>query len=389
MQYLKRTAVAPRLATMVFALLLLAAPAFSQVPFPADSTVQAMLQQLVNSHGIRGIVVGLLDEAGTRRVFVHGNSGPNALSLDGESVFEIGSMTKVFTGILLADMVQRGEVELADPVADLLPPHVRVPSRNGKVITLLDLTTHFSGLPFMPTNLAPSERGPFADYTVSHLYEFMSRYELPRDPGDTFEYSNVAIGLLGHALSRRAGTTYEALVSDRILRRLGMTYTSVTFTPWMEGHLVQGHNRAGKPVANWDFPALPGMGALRSTMNDMLTFAAANLSPKDTDLTLSMRASHRGLRQIGEGVEYPGIPSAFKQARVGFNWFISRPGERRIAWTVGLTAGCSTFLGLDLEARRAVVVLTNTGLNNVDYVGFHLLDPTVPLSAARRAEVVR
>ena len=93
----------------------------------------------------------------------------------------------------------------------------------------------------------------------------MSRYELPRDPGDTFEYSNVAIGLLGHALSRRAGTTYEALVSDRILRRLGMTHTAVTFTPWMEGHLVQGHNRAGKPVANWDFPALPGMGALRSS----------------------------------------------------------------------------------------------------------------------------
>ena len=172
MQYLKRTAVAPRLATMVFALLLLAPRAFSQVPFPADSTVQAMLQQLVNNHGIRGIVVGLLDEAGTRRVFVHGNSGPNALSLDGESVFEIGSMTKVFTGILLADMVQRGEVELADPVADLLPPHVRVPSRNGKVITLLNLTTHFSGLPFMPTNLAPSDRGPFADYSVSHLYEF-------------------------------------------------------------------------------------------------------------------------------------------------------------------------------------------------------------------------
>ena len=134
-----------------------------------------MLQELVKNHGISGIVVGLVDEAGTRRVFAYGNPGPNALPLAGDSVFEIGSMTKVFTGVLLADMVQRGEVELATPVADLLPPHVRVPSRNGKVITLLDLTTHFSGLPFMPTNLAPADRGPFADYTVGHLYEFLSR----------------------------------------------------------------------------------------------------------------------------------------------------------------------------------------------------------------------
>ena len=136
---------------------LLAPPAFSQVPFPADSTVQAMLQQLVNNHGIRGIVVGLLDEAGTRRVFAHGNSGPNALSLDGESVFEIGSMTKVFTGILLADMVRRGEVELADPGRGSAAARRSCSARNGKMITLLDLTTHFSGLPFMPTNLAPVE----------------------------------------------------------------------------------------------------------------------------------------------------------------------------------------------------------------------------------------
>ena len=134
-----------------------AAPASAQVPFPPDSTVQVLLQQLVNSHGVKGIVVGLLDENGTRRVIAHGDSGPGALPLDGESVFEIGSMTKVFTGILLADMVRRGEVELTDPVADLLPRDVRVPERNGKPITLLDLTTHSSGLPMNPTNRARVE----------------------------------------------------------------------------------------------------------------------------------------------------------------------------------------------------------------------------------------
>lgn len=379
-----------RLAATVSALLLVTTSASRQVPLPSDSAVQAMLQQLVNNHRIRGIVVGLLDKTGDRRVFAHGHPGANALPLDGDSVFEIGSMTKVFTGILLADMVRHDELELADSVADLLPLNVRVPARNSKTITLLDLTTHFAGLPLMPTNLAPANpANPFADYTVKQLYECISLYELQRDPGDRFEYSNLGVALLGHVLALRAGTTYTALVSNRILRPLGMTHTAVTLTPWMKDHLVRGHDLAGNPVGNWDMPTLPGMGGLRSTTNDLLAFAAANLSRAESGLILAMRNSQRGLRQVSEGVEYPGIPSAFRQARVGFNWFSSRPAQRRITWTVGLTAGYSTFLGLDIEARRAVVVLTNTGGHNIDYAGFHLLDPAVPLSPARPAGVVR
>jgi D-alanyl-D-alanine-carboxypeptidase/D-alanyl-D-alanine-endopeptidase len=386
----RRTAVTPPFSAIVCALALVTAPASAQAPFPPDSKVQVLLQQLVNSHGVRGIVVGLLDENGTRRVISHGDPGPGARPLDGESVFEIGSMTKVFTGILLADMVRRGQVELTDPVADLLPRDVRVPERNGKPITLLDLTTHFSGLPMNPTNRAPVEmhENPYAGYTVSRMYEFLSTYELPRDPGDAIEYSNIGVALLGHALSLRAGTTYERLVSDRILQPLGMTHTAVTFTPWMRDHLVRGHDRAGGPAANWDLSALAGMGGLSSTANDMLTFAAANLSSADTGLTLAMRLAHRGLRQA-KGFAYPGIPIAFNEGRIGFNWFNSRPGERRITWTVGLTGGYSSLLGLDIEARRAVVVLTNTGLNNVDYLAFHLLDPTVPLPQARQPEAAR
>jgi manganese oxidase len=292
-----------------------APPASGQAGFPPDSTIQVHLHELVNSHGVTGIVVGLLAEDGTRRVIAHGDPGPRALPLDGNSMFEIGSMTKVFTGILLADMVRRGVVELADPVTELLPPHVSVPARSGKPITLLDLTTHFSGLPMMPTNLAPANpENPFADYTVSQLYESVSTHELQRDPGDVFEYSNLGVALLGHALSLRAGSTYEELVSQRILQPLGMTHTAVTSTPWMEDHLVHGHDRVGNPVSRWDFPTTAGMGGLRSTARDMLTFAAANLaaadpSSVDTGLALAMRDSHRGLRQVGAGVTYPGIPT--------------------------------------------------------------------------------
>jgi CubicO group peptidase (beta-lactamase class C family) len=122
-QCFKREGMTLGLATMVFALLLFTTPASAQRAFPSDATIQLMLQELVDRPGITGIVVGLLDERGTRRVIAYGNPGAGALPIDGESVFEIGSMTKVFTGILLADMVQRGEVELADPIEDLLPPY--------------------------------------------------------------------------------------------------------------------------------------------------------------------------------------------------------------------------------------------------------------------------
>jgi serine-type D-Ala-D-Ala carboxypeptidase/endopeptidase len=381
---------AMRLSKVICALVLAATPASAQVLFSPDSTVEALLQQLVHGDGVKGVVVGLLDETGTHRVIARGDPGPGALPLDGGSVFEIGSMTKVFTGILLADMVRRGEVELADALEDLLPPDVRVPERDGKPITLLDLTTHFSGLPAMPTNLAPANpRNPFGDYDVNRMYEFISSYELPRDPGDAFEYSNIGMALLGHALALRAGaSSYEALVSDRILRPLGMTHTAIELTPLMTHHLARGHDRAGDPVENWDMIATAGMGGLRSTMDDMLAFAAANLSATDPSsegdrLRLAMRTSHQGLRQTGEGFDHPGIATAFNEGRIGFNWFISRPGERRITWTMGLSGGYSTFLALDLEARRAVVILTNTGLNPVDSLGFHLLDPTVPLPEAR------
>jgi serine-type D-Ala-D-Ala carboxypeptidase/endopeptidase len=385
-----------RLARIACVLALVAPPASAQVPLPANSEVEVLIQHLVDSHGVSGIVVGLLGEDGTRRVIAHGDPGAGARPLDADSVFEIGSMTKVFTGILLADQVRRGEVELADALADLMPTHVSVPARSGKPITLLDLTTHFSGLPMMPTNLAPADpANPFAEYTTTRMYEFISNYELPRDPGDAFEYSNIGMALLGQVLALRAGApTYEALVTERILRPLGMTRTAVVFTPWMKDRLVRGHNRAGDPVVNWDMIETAGMGGLRSTMNDMLTFAAANLSAADrsseaTGLAAAIRASHRGLRQTGEDFAHPGIPTAFRQGRVAFNWFISRPGARRITWTVGLTGGYSSFVGLDFEAGRAVVVLTNTGLNNVDYLGFHLLDPTVPAPTTRGSAAVR
>src|SRR6266566_3001093 len=199
---------------------------------------------------------------------------------------------KVFTASALADMVARGEVKLDDPVANYLPRAVRMPVR-VRPITLLDLATQSSGLPRLPDNFAPRDSSnPYADYSVQQLYEFLSRYQLPRDPGASYEYSNLGVGLLGHALALRAGMSYEQLVTRRILTHLGMRETAITLTPAMRARLAPGHDVGGNVVPNWDLPTLAGAGALRSTARDMLTFLAANLDTSATPMARGLRQTH-------------------------------------------------------------------------------------------------
>src|SRR5262245_27426459 len=182
-----------------------------------------------------GIVAGII-EPGGRRVVAHGhlaNGDPHAL--DGDTIFEIGSVSKVFTSLLLADMVNRKEVSLDDPAAQYLPEHVKMPERSGKSVSLLDLSTHSSGLPRLPSNLKLKDpANPYAGYSVDDLYQFLSGYTLPRDPGFEFEYSNLGAGLLGHLLAYRAGTDYESLIRSRITQPLSMPDTGITLSSSMK-----------------------------------------------------------------------------------------------------------------------------------------------------------
>ena len=192
------------------------------------------------------------------------------MPLSDSTVFEIGSVTKVFTAVVLADMVAKHEVQLDDPVANYLPPSVRMPSRDGRAITLLDLATHTSGLPRNPTNLAAADSGgPYARYDVGNLYAFLSSYGLTRVPGTQFEYSNVGFGLLGHALARHADTSYDALVRARLLDPLGMRDTRIALDAEGEARFAIGHAVGGKVVGPWELPALAGAGAYRSTVADL------------------------------------------------------------------------------------------------------------------------
>lgn len=324
--------------------------------FVADGTIRELLQERIDLGQNAAIVVGLLEPDGSTRVISVGESA--------DSVFEIGSVTKVFTSVLLADMVERGELSLNDPLSELLPAEqVQVPSRNGKEITLLDVVTHYSGLPRMPTNFAPADPlNPYADYTVDQMYTFVSGYELQRDPGAMAEYSNLAMGLLGHALALRSEMSYEELLTERVLGPLEMTDSAIILNSELQARLAQGHNGFGEPTPNWELPTLAGAGAIRSTAKDMLRFAAANLSDVDTPIHRALRATQKPQRTFREDTD------------IAMNWIVMEPDTVQVTWHNGGTGGYRSFLGLDLAGHRAAVVLTNTSIS-VDDIGFHLLDP--------------
>lgn len=336
--------------------------------FPSDSAVLAIIRQRVEEKRSAGIVVGLLEPDGHRRVVAYGDPGPGQPALDGNSVFEIGSISKVFTATVLAELVQEGKVSLDDPVQKYLPSSVRVPSRNGKQITLGNLTEQNSGLPRMPSNFHPADpANPYADYDAAKMYEFLNGYQLTRDPGAEFEYSNLGVGLLGHALSLATGKPYEELERTRVWRPLGMEHTAITMTAWMKSHLALGHDAEGKVVPNWELGVLAGAGAIRSTTNDMLKFADANLHPERGPLGRAMTFAHQERAKAGA-------------MGIGLNWFSLHAGADTIVWHNGGTGGYRTFIGLLPSRTMAVVILTNSSGAGADDIGMHLLSPSLPLA---------
>ena len=310
---------------------------------PPNEDIRALLAERMRHNGV-GIVVGVVEPAG-QRVVAHGRSGASdGRPLDGDTVFLIGSVTKAFTGLLLADMVQRGEVRLDDPAAKYLPPGVKMPQRD-RPITLQDLATHVSGLPSMPTNFDLNARpDPYSAYTTEQMYAFLSGYTLERAPGEKWAYSNLGISVLGQLLARRADKSYEALLKERVLTPLGMHDTSIGLTPGQARRLAPGHDRYLQPVRTWEMVALQASGSLRSTVNDMLTFLAAYFD-EDSPLKTAM-AQQWHLRS----------PTRTSQS---LGWGITQVGDVEAVGHRGGKEGYRSAAVFDPKTKRGVVVLAN------------------------------
>ena len=360
-----------QLAAGVLALTLAAStPAAAQRHFPPDEAIREIARQAGTISGKVGIVIGVLEADGTRRVITVGDA-----PYDGRTLFEIGSITKVFTGILLAEMAERGEVRLEQPVAELLPAvmswcHPATAGRSGS----------WTCPPIRPACRAcPTTSAPatLAIPTWTTRSRSSMTFCAGTNCGGTLawqpEYSNVGVGLLGHALARRAGTSYEALVTARILAPLGMTSTRITLSPCGCRETCAGSQRA-RPgrcrTGIWRRP-LPGAGALRSNVDDMLTFLAANLTPPESStLGRAIRRAQTAHFTGGDG------------RKGGLGWGLSLlKQERDILTHAGGTGGYLTFVALDPERRLGVVVLSNQ-VPDVSRIGLHLLDSRIPVSLA-------
>lgn len=313
--------------------------------------IQSLLQEYVDDNSGVGAAVGYIDH-GKIQFFTYGKQSIRENKLvSKETIFEIGSITKTFTVLALIDMVEKGMVGLDDPVEKYLPS-MKIPEAGGKKITLRHLAMHISGIPRLPDNFNPKNpNNPYEDYSVQDVYNFLNQYTLTKVPGESWEYSNIGVGLLGHILCLRSGKSYEALITE-LIKKINMPNTRITILREMEKNFANGYHFQNE-VSHWDcLESFAGAGALRSNIQDMARFLAFNMG-----------------RNHGSRFEI--MPNL----AMDLGWLISRSNSSEIIWHNGRTGGFSSYIGFDPKTQRGVVILSNSTDEWPDELGMVLLDP--------------
>jgi len=347
----------------------LCACAFGAAGSDLDDIVRA---RLAASDSPACIAVGLVGDT-IEEAFACASGAAPVPSRD--TIFEIGSITKGFTGLLLADMVRKGEVALDDRASKYSRAGAKLPAFDSREITLRDLVTQTSSLPRLPPGFAPSNaRNPYAGFDADALYAALARTTLTRPIGQKPEYSNLGFMWLSEMLARRAGKPYEALLKERVLDPLGMADTGITLSESQRARAATPHAAGYQPTPLWDVPGdLGGVGALRSCLADMLKLAAALAGRRDTPLKETIALALEPMRPA----EMPGNAT-------GYAWVtLERPGVR-VYWHNGGTGGSHAMIAVNPRTRTAAVVLVDS-TDSFDDLAFHLVEPSLPLKRPHAA----
>jgi CubicO group peptidase (beta-lactamase class C family) len=338
---------------------------------PTDAEVDAILRKRVDDeHQSIGMVVGVIDKHG-RRIRTYGRSDTSdPRPLNGNTVFEIGSISKVFTSLLLVIAVSDGHLKLDDPASKYAPPDLVIPHGDGREISLADLSTHTSGLPNDDDAFWGSDPDrPTAHYDVSRLFHFVSGASLSSTPGAAYAYSNVGGALLGQLLAIEGGKPYEELLKEKVTGPLGMPNTGVI--PNRGAQVAVGHNAKLEPLPPFNAQAYNPAGGLRSTADDVLTFLGGELGYIKNPLSPSLRAQWDTVRR----------QAVNPRIKVALGWHVTLRPNGEIIWHNGGTNGVRSFAGFNPKTGVGVVVLSNTYGTKLgpDDIGLHVLDPAAPL----------
>ncbi len=333
-----------------------------------QAKITALASAYVGSRPQVALVVAVTQQ-GRRYVVGLGNVGAQASGPpDGRTLFEIGSITKLFTAATLAALVEQGVVKLDDPISRYLPATVVSPRKNNREITLVDLATQTSGLPRLPANLMAKADplNPYVNYHAADLYRALATTQLQSQPGTTYLYSNFGFSLLGHLLALKTGKPYETLVDETVCAPLGMASTSFALSPAEKSRLAPGHDMKGKVLPNWDHDVMAPGGGLKSDADDLLKFVEVNMQEQGFGLARALALSRQThFRRSGSDV--------------GLGWQIRCSVERQtVLWHNGGTGGYISFLGFDPAAKIGVVILSSygdamAGDHSVDQIGFEIL----------------
>lgn len=346
-------------------------PKTNPEPKTLDSKIQDRVQKFREKQKKGALVVAMIHPMGNAfhsSGTITGKEGSPAPTAT--TPFEIGSITKVFTGILLSEAVERGELRLDDPLSKVLQGW-KIPEVDTRQITALDLTTHTSGLPPVPVEVTTRAILPFLDpyatYTAEKLKKDLEMTQLAKAPGASHAYSNLGVGLLGTALAIKSGKPhYNNLVKERILDPWGMKAT-VPNQSIIQGRPV-AYSSSGSETKAWTFDALSGAGCLTSTAEDMLTFSRKFIEPGEKRSVLArVMRPWRELRVIDMG--------QFQTRSVGLGAFQAKKkgSEETIYWNNGGTGGFSSFWAVIPEKKIAIVIMASVSDRAVDKVGWDLL----------------
>ena len=357
--------------------------------FKITNEIKALINEHVDKNKTNAaIAIGFVDPNGTQ-FYGHGKlSNTSNATVDQNTIFAIGSNTKVFTTVLLADLVNKGLIKLDDPIDKYLPSNVTVPQYKGHKITIEDLATHTSGLPEWPANYCPiynplkgqkhlpdtvqnriSELNCYKPYTLDQMYKGLSNTTILSEPGSKVLYSTFGTGLLGHILTLKSNmSSYDELLKHNILAVLGMNDTSVgPPSDSQKSHLAIGHFN-GQELPSWNLTVFAPGGAIHSTISDMLKFLSANMGLIKTKLDSAMQESH--LIRHSTGFVLPNNLQASNNTKdaiyMGLGWFISTNFGHEIVWHNGATvSGYNAFMAFNPITERGMVILCSAAQENI------------------------